>query len=351
MLAQASAPASRSAAAAIESARCGLRVFPVTPGGKRPLWRGWQHAASADPTVIEATWRRAPDANIGVACGGGLIVVDADTLAGEKAVRAFEVPDTPTVRTGNGRHFYLTGKAPNRVRVLPGVDIRGSGGYVVGAGSRHPNGATYRWEISPREVKLAPAPGSLLALLAEQRKRSPLLTAAPGRIERGTRNATLFRLACSLRARNGLGYEELLATLAAVNTHRCAPPLDPDEVERIARSASSYKSAPAWVTDPLAYARDPRIGAHPRLLLITLAQYANDEGVCWPGVRRLRTDTGLAADTIHGATEALTEAGRIEVSRRRGKSNLYRLQREPESAKAPDSGSSVLHVRTPGAVA
>ena len=68
------------------------------------------------------------------------------------------------------------------------------------------------------------------------------------------------------------------------------------------------------VTDPLAYARDPRIGAHPRLLLITLAQYANDEGVCWPGVRRLRTDTGLAADTIHGATEALTEAGRIEVS-------------------------------------
>ena len=162
---------------------------------------------------------RAPDANIGVACGGGLIVVDADTLAGEKAVRAFEVPDTPTVRTGNGRHFYLTGKAPNRVRVLPGVDIRGSGGYVVGAGSRHPNGATYRWEISPREVKLAPAPGSLLALLAEQRKRSPLLTAAPGRIERGTRNATLFRLACSLRARNGLGYEELLATLAAVNTH------------------------------------------------------------------------------------------------------------------------------------
>jgi len=350
MLDQASAPASGRAAAAIESARCGLRVFPVVPGGKKPLRRGWRSSATADPAVVEVTWAGIPDANIGVACGNGLIVVDADSRAGERALCELGLPDTPTVRTGRGRHIYLAGESRNRVRVLPGVDIRGSGGYVVGAGSLHPNGATYRWETSPGEVKLAPAPESLLALLAESAcKRSVTLTVALGRIEHGTRNATLFRLACSLRGRVGFAYEELLAALGTVNTHRCAPPLEHAEVERIARSASSYESAPAWVTDPVAFACDPRIRAPARWLLVALARYADHEGVCWPGIRRLHADTGLATDTIQGAVEALIAAGRIEVFHRRGQSNLYRLQPRPETAKAPESGSSVLHARTPGA--
>ncbi len=259
------------AAAAIEAARFGLRVFPVAPRGKKPLLRGWQSSATSDPDVVEAIWASRPEANIGVACGGGLIVVDTDTPAGEEAVRELCVAKTATVTTGRGRHFYLRGESRNRTDLLPGVDVRGAGGYVVGPGSLHTSGTEYRWELPPWKVEPAPLPPALLALLAEKQKRrnaSPL----PAAIERGMRNSTLFRLACGLRGISGLGFEECFAAVAWANKLRCKPPLDEDEVERIARAAAtSYDAAPLWATDPIAFAEDPTLGSKERHLLVALA--------------------------------------------------------------------------------
>lgn len=334
-------------AAAVDAARAGFRVFPVTPRGKKPLRKGWQRGATTDLAVVEATWAELPDANIGVACGRGLVVVDTDSDAGEAAMRELGLPPTPTVRTANGRHRYFNGSGRNRTSVLPGLDVRGDGGFVVGAGSQHPSGVEYEWEIPPLEVVRAPAPPALVALLS---KRAARVATLDGRIEQGARNATLFRLACSIRGRYGASFDELLALLVAANARRCAPPLDDAEVVRIAQSAASYDEPPRWATDPIAFAHDPALGARERLLLIALARYADDEGRCWPSIRRLRADTRMATDTVERASENLVAAERIVVQRRRGTSNLYTLSGFPQrllgSSRQQEGGSSVLDVGT-----
>jgi hypothetical protein len=184
------------------------------------------------------------------------------------------------------------------------------------------------------------------------KRRKPGGGKLPPKIEQGERNIRLFRFACSLRGRDGLGYEELRATLVIVNVQRCAPSLDTAEVERIARSATSYDAPPLWATDPLAFARDPRLRSRARYLLAALATYANDEGKCWPGIRRLSEDTAMAKNTVERARDELVAAERIVVERRRRASNLYRLLAFQEASlganSAAESGSSVLTGRTPG---
>lgn len=341
-------------AAAVEYAQAGFSVFPVVPRGKKPLRKGWQRRATDDLGIVEALWRELPEANIGVLTGRGLIVVDADTPEAVSALRSLGLPDTTTVTTARGKHYYLTGNGSNRASVLPGVDVRGKGGYVVGAGSLHPSGVEYRWDIPPWEVGPAPAPPELMAHLTRKRPSS-VSPAAAGPIERGSRNTALFKLACSLRGLAGLADPELYAALTAANKRRCRPPLDNREVEAIARSAAKYEAAPLWLTDPIGFAADPMLGARERYLLAALARYANHEGACWPGVRRLRADTGMATDTIKRATNALVKCGRINVETRRGKSSLYRLLEQPErslpSTKGTKTGSSVLDGRTPGVTA
>lgn len=59
-------------------------------------------------------------------------------------------------------------------------------------------------------------------------------------IPEGQRNATLFRMARSLRAK-GLTVAGILAALTAENASRCVPPLPTDEVRRIAASGAAVK--------------------------------------------------------------------------------------------------------------
>src|SRR5437588_8736690 len=67
-------------AAALELAAQGFRVFPLKPAGKTPLIRGGRGCldATTDPEMVQAWWRGAPEAGIGVATGDGLLVVDID---------------------------------------------------------------------------------------------------------------------------------------------------------------------------------------------------------------------------------------------------------------------------------
>jgi hypothetical protein len=337
--------------AAIECAQCGLRVFPVVPRGKKPLLSGWQRRATADVAVVEQTWASRPDANVGVLTGRGLLVVDADSPDAVDALRSLGLPHTTTVITRQGKHYYLTGRSRNRTALLPGVDIRGDGGYVVGPGSVHPSGAEYRWEIPPWEVKPLPVPPDLLALLARKRSASSA-SAVAGPIDDGTRKVTLFRMASSLRGRWGLGYEELLATLNAVNAHRCRPPLTRAKVEHIAsRVASIYPSAPPWHIDPLSFAADPALRSRARFVLVALGRYCDADGVCWPGIRRLSSDTGMAKNTVECALRELVAQCHITVESRGAKSNRYRLLTNAARASASltpqKGGSSVLDSRTP----
>ena len=59
------------------------------------------------------------------------------------------------------------------------------------------------------------------------------------KIPEGGRNRALFDIACGMR---GDGYEQdwIRQELLVINQVRCVPPLDAQEVERIARSAAGY---------------------------------------------------------------------------------------------------------------
>lgn len=133
-------------------------VFPVRPGGKEPLTRHGVHDATTDRERVLKWWRKYPDANIGIATGSvsSLIVVDIDPRNGgdlhafwrEYKLELFPLGQVFT--GGGGRHFYF--RAPSglvlksRNNVLPGVDVKADGGYVVAPPSIHPSGGQYDWE-------------------------------------------------------------------------------------------------------------------------------------------------------------------------------------------------------------
>ena len=147
--------------AALAYARHGIPVLPVhTPAadgscscgrpdcdrpGKHPRLRHGLTDASTDPRRIELWWSRWPEANVGLRTGLVMDVADVDSAEGWHGLRHLlggELPAGPQVRTGGGGwHFwFLPLGYGNRVRLLPGLDWRGAGGYVVAPPSRHASG-------------------------------------------------------------------------------------------------------------------------------------------------------------------------------------------------------------------
>lgn len=143
---------------------------------KHPLTRHGVHDASTDPARIRRWWRRWPAANIGVATGAasGVAVVDVDPGSGGRrsldAVRAagYDLPPTRVAFSGGGGFhlFYrlpaggrvanTVGRLPGVAIPLPGIDLRGDGGYIVVAPSSHLSGRRYRWSGVASELVLLP---------------------------------------------------------------------------------------------------------------------------------------------------------------------------------------------------
>jgi hypothetical protein len=160
----------------------GFAVFPLKPRDKIPLGSLAPHGlkdASRDPAVIRDWWRRGPQANIGIVTGGGRFVVDLD---GADATHAWanmcgrhgEPMCTLTVRTARGWHLFFASplEIPNSASMLgPKIDVRGEGGYVVGAPSIHPDGPVYTIR---RDLPIAEAPRWLVDLAIPD-ERPPLI--------------------------------------------------------------------------------------------------------------------------------------------------------------------------------
>ena len=128
-------------------------VFPLS--GKVPLVSGGFQAATQDEEEIQTWWSRWADAGIGVPTGeiSGFDVLDVDGDEGVESLKQYEaehgpVPDTYVVITGRGCHYYLEHdpEMKNRAGFLPGLDVRGEGGYVVVPPSLHESGESYRWK-------------------------------------------------------------------------------------------------------------------------------------------------------------------------------------------------------------
>ncbi|MEV1047708.1 bifunctional DNA primase/polymerase [Streptomyces sp. NPDC049916] len=255
---------------ALSAAERGLPVFPLSAsklpalrsphhGGQAPTHcRGecglpghGVHDATTDPAAVRALFAAAPWATgYGIACGRAPhrligIDLDVDTAYGNDSAGAlqqlalhhlFTIPPTVTVLTpSGGRHLWLTGPADVRVpnsagRLAPGIDIRGSGGYLVGPGSVTAYG---RYRLAPGTAHLTPAPcpRALVRLLTPPR-RAPRAHGTSGDRGRrgeglvqfvlaaheGQRNTRLFWAACRAYEH---GFGDALAdalTAAAVRT-------------------------------------------------------------------------------------------------------------------------------------
>lgn len=136
----------------------GYRVFPVTPEEKIPLGRLVPHGckdATTDQDTLRVWWEAEPLANVGVATGNGLVVLDVDGAPGRESLDAIiekigDPPETILVETGGGGlHYWFRARDgeeyrnATRWRGWPGIDLRGDGGYVVAPPSRHKSGRNY----------------------------------------------------------------------------------------------------------------------------------------------------------------------------------------------------------------
>ncbi len=137
----------------------GYRVFPIVPEQKIPLGRLVPHGckdATADLDTLRVWWEAEPLANVGVATGNGLVVLDVDGPTGRESLDAIikqigDPPETILVETGGGGlHYWFRARDgeeyrnATRWRGWPGIDLRGEGGYVVAPPSMHKSGRDYR---------------------------------------------------------------------------------------------------------------------------------------------------------------------------------------------------------------
>jgi len=169
------------AEAALEYAERGWSVFPVVPREKRPLTENGFKNATTDLAQITAWWERWPDAGVAIATGSDLVVLDVDLHGSTNGFDSLarlrsdhgDLPETITARTGGGGvHFFLrvppNAEVPNRKNVggYAGLDLKGTGGYIVASPSIHPSGRRYQWKdgFSPSEMEIADCPEFVLEL-------------------------------------------------------------------------------------------------------------------------------------------------------------------------------------------
>ena len=225
--------------AALMYAAAGLDVFPCAPGGKQPLTTCGYRDATTGARRIRGWWAWQPEANIGIATGHGLDVLDVDVHAGgdgyavlERLHHAGMVHGAlAAVRTpSGGTHLYFPSEAdrPQQTwsRGTSHVDFRGTGGYVLAPPSTvidrgKPAGYTIlTLNADPRPVDgdrirelLTPIrPRVTTARAGSARAEAERLTHWLGGAVEGNRNASLFWAACRL-AEHGIdeqGIHDLL---------------------------------------------------------------------------------------------------------------------------------------------
>lgn len=241
--------------AAMEYVLAGFRVFPVKQN-KAPYIKGGVNSASDDPAQVRAWWAQWPNANIGIATGNasrGLIVIDLDVdpekgIDGRESLHAWEaqhgaLPATLCSITGRGGNhllYYSMQRVRNRAGVLPGVDVRGDGGYIVAPPSVHANGQRYQWceDCSIRELLdgIAQADQLVMQLIAfDQRAQDPEYVSNGVQYDQvipsGQRTDTLVSFIGTLR-KCSTPENVIAGSVRLMNATHCQPPLSEKELQK-----------------------------------------------------------------------------------------------------------------------
>jgi hypothetical protein len=236
-------------------------VFPCKRGGKEPLTPHGHLDATTDRSSITAWWNRYPGANIGIPTGqrSRILAVDHDTYKdGAASLEEVEAALGPiskgtAIKTGSGGRQYLF-RYPeglnirNATGVLPGVDVRGEGGYILAPRSVT-KGVYTRLDDRP----LPEPPTQLIEALTEPQKTAgkarsittaTSISAEGPAILEGSRDDTLARIAGRLHD-GTRSLEDLATQLREINTQRCEPPLPDQQVLKIARSINGREACKA----------------------------------------------------------------------------------------------------------
>jgi Bifunctional DNA primase/polymerase, N-terminal len=171
--------------AALELAHAGIPIFPAritrrfNSWEKAPLVKGWQEVATTDEIQVRVWWKQFPGAVPGVELGRAeLVVIDPDRHGkGADGIEAFaqlvadigDLPAHPTTDTPSGHHhiFRQNGGQPlgnSPGGLPPGVDVRGSGGWIVGPGSVRSDGVVYQPHVGTPSLPQAYRTGAIPAL-------------------------------------------------------------------------------------------------------------------------------------------------------------------------------------------
>jgi putative DNA primase/helicase len=222
---------------------CGKDNCPSA--GKHPATANGVKDASTDSDQIQRWFGNGRPWNIGIAAGADskLAILDIDPKnGGTETVKQYKIPRTLEVITGSGgRHYYFAdpeGTVKNSAGKLgEGLDVRGTNGYVVAPPSLHLSGNEYRWAIDPGAIELAGLPRWMNGSGQKSAVRSQNTDDGP--IKEGQRNEKMCSIAGSMR-RQGCDEEAIHAALININQRRCEPPMEYDELRRIARSVAQY---------------------------------------------------------------------------------------------------------------
>lgn len=129
--------------AALQYAAWGWPVFPLKPEAKTPATKHGFKDATHDIDRITQWWTKYPQSNIGLPTGHAFDVVDIDVPEGmhqyQRLIESDAMPNSHgMVSTASGgiHHYIEPLGAGNLAGVLPGIDFRGLGGYVVAPPSR-----------------------------------------------------------------------------------------------------------------------------------------------------------------------------------------------------------------------
>ncbi len=214
--------------AALHYLEKGFSVIPIRPD-KKPFtqWTEFQRRLATEAEIRE-WWDKWPKANVGIVTGeiSGVFVVDCDNEEAYQKIQEL-LPDnfvSCIVKSPRGYHIYLFYSASqtigNATGIMPGVDIRGEGGYIIAPPSINAEGKAYSWMqgLGIDEVAPAAAPYALLSALNNNKKNiykedcNADQTAAEKLFTNGRRDNDLFHVA-HLLTKGGMPADEIAQVL------------------------------------------------------------------------------------------------------------------------------------------
>lgn len=247
----------------VRDGRCSCNLECSSPG-KHPRTMNGLKDATTDQEQIAKWWGTWPEANVATRTGevSGTSVVDLDGDEGKASYQEAlhtQLPATLTHKTPRGMHliFKYHPGLKQTAAVLPGVDIRNDGGYIIAPPSRND-------EAEYQVVRNLP-PALLTTIPLELGKKQPRNGNSSAPLpESETWVTDLLRNGAPDKKRNDsatklIGYfhskgipADIIEAQMAEFAERCDPPMDLTELRRTIESVTRYqqRAAEAQILDP-----------------------------------------------------------------------------------------------------